>query len=624
MTRATSYMKNFLRAITGCDSAVILCLGLVQGLLMCLAMEPFGWPLAGWLMPWPLFYLAGRFRLSAPKLVLSGMACAVFFCAFTFYWMIILFGTFAGLGTAASISLFIPFSIVCNLQFPAFVLLFGLSLRLPYRKYLRPRWLTAGLIALAVDYLVPRVFPYCWGNFIAGNLYVAQVADTVGIYGLTFALFVISYFFYRVAGIPGGAFARRNGVGGTLRGLISASALKRLFPVPLMLALCLCYGAIRLAQVSIVQDTLPTVRTAIINPNAPPEDGAYVTRAILDRLMYETIPGLTEQAAQAAGGRLDLVVLPESAVPFMCGHDTPASRKYKKYSPDAELMAQLIAWNWNVDVFLNETSYVYVPAGPGKRERVAYNSSVLYSRDGRRRDSYHKRVLLAFGEYLPGESLLKKIGLDRTVRDIIRSSRFRPGPASNLIAYSSRNRERPYHNRTPLKHESLAGIGPRDFEKKFPADRVFSPEGYFLPLICYESLLPGHVRSFFLDNQGRNPDFIVNITQDGWYGDTSETYQHFELARIRAIETRRALVRAVNDGAAGFVDIAGRHVTALAGPVMTATDASGFQVWDVPVNRDMRTLYVRFGDFWMLIPLLLMALSAAWTGAKSVRNKKDA
>jgi apolipoprotein N-acyltransferase len=239
---------------------------------------------------------------------------------------------------------------------------------------------------------------------------------------------------------------------------------------------------------------------------------------------------------------------------------------------------------------------------------ISYNSSVLYSRDGRRRDSYHKRVLLAFGEYLPGEKLLKKIGLDRAVRDIIGSSRFRPGPSSNLIPYAIRNRERPYHNQNPLEHGSLKGTGPRDFEKKFPADRAFSADGYFLPLICYESILPDHVRSFFRNNEGRNPDFIVNITQDGWYGNTSETYQHFELARIRAIETRRALVRSVNDGAAGFVDMAGRHVTPLAGPVITAPDTAGFQVWDVPVNRAIKTAYVRFGDIWMTIPLLLLAL----------------
>lgn len=621
MTRTTSYMKNLQRAIAENDAAAITGLGLVQGLLMCLAMEPFGWPLAGWLAPWPLFYLAGRFRSSAPKLVLSGMACAFFFCAFTFYWVVGLFGTFAGLGRVASLSLFIPHAVFCNLQFPAFVLLFGLALRLPLRRYLRPRWLAAGTLALIADYTVPRLFPYCWGNFIAGNRYMAQIADITGVYGLTFALFVVSYFLYRIAGILTGSVSRGR-LFASVKGLASLPALKRLFPVPLFMALCLAYGAVRLHQVLEIQKTLPTVRTAIINPNAPPEDRAYVSRPIVEKLICKTIPDLAEQAARAAGGRLDLVVLPESAVPFMCGHDTQAARRIKKYSPDAELMAQLIAWNWNVDVFLNETSYEYAPAGPGKRERVAFNSSVLYSRDGKRRDSYHKRVLLAFGEYLPGEKFLKAIGLDRAVREIIGSSRFRPGQSSNLIPYAVRNRESPYYNRRPLPHTSLKGVLPREFEKKFPADRAFSPDGYFLPLICYESILAAHVRSFFHGNGGRNPDFIVNITQDGWYGETTETYQHFELARIRAIETRRALVRSVNDGAAGFVDIAGRHVTPLAGPVMTAPDTAGFQVWDVPINREIRTLYVRFGELWIAVPIFIMAILTVWRKAKSMRLKK--
>jgi len=67
------------------------------------------------------------------------------------------------------------------------------------------------------------------------------------------------------------------------------------------------------------------------------------------------------------------------------------------------------------------------------------------------------------------------------------------------------------------------------------------------------------------------------------------------------VETRRAIVRAVNDGAAGFVDIAGRYVTPLAGPAMTAPGQSDYQVWDVPVNRGGPTVYVRWGDWWIAV-----------------------
>jgi len=599
-------MKRFFSS----DAASILSLGIVQGLLTALSIEPFNAPLAAWIMPWPLFYFAGRFRNSLPRLLMAGAACAMPRGAFAFYWIMHLLKNFAGFGPAESLLAFLPFAVFFNLQIPAFVLLFGLTLRKRYRRYFHPRWLTAGLLALGADYVIPRLFPYSWGNFIAGNLLMAQVTDLVGVYGLTPILFGISYFGYRIFT----AFIRAFSKGGaaaaitSLRMMAGPYALKRLWPMPLLLLLCLAYGALRLRQVTALQESLPTVRVAIINPNAPPEDESRVNARIMHDLMFGTIPGLTEKAARAAGGRLDLAVLPESAVPFICAEDTPVSRRMKTYSPEAELMVQLMAYNWNIDVFMNEAGYGYVTGNKGVKELKMYNSSILYSRDGKRSGTYQKRRLLAFGEYMPGEDLLERLGLARAAREIIGASRFASGPASNLIPYAIRNREKPFREKELLSYEDVKGMNPRDFEKIFPSDRAFTPDGYFLPLICYESLLPDHVRSFFNNPEKRNPDFIVNITQDGWYGKTVETYQHFELARVRAVETRRALVRSVNNGAAGFVDLAGRYARPLSGPVMTAPETAGFQVWDVPINREMTTVYTRFGDAWMVILGVLMLL----------------
>ncbi len=600
-------MKKFLNH----DAVAIPVLGLVQGLLTALSIEPFNAPLAAWLMPWPLFYFAGRYRNSIPRLFLAGASCSLFFCAFAFYWVMDLFKNFAGLGPVPSLLAFVPFAVLFNLQMPVFVLLFGVSLRHRYRKYLRPRWFTAALLALAADYSIPRLFPYSWGNFIAGNPCLVQITDLVGVYGLTPVLFGVSYFLYRIFRIVMTTPPGRSGASSflaSMKRLGRPFARKRLWPMPFLLAICLTYGTVRMRQVTDLQKTLPTVRVAIINPNAPPEDWNRVTPGMLRDLMFRTIPGLTAEAARASGGKLDLVVLPESAVPFICAEDTAVTRRLRAYSPEGEFMAQLIAYNWNVDIFLNEASYRYMSDAKGRRELKMYNSSVLYSRDGKRRDSYRKRRLLAFGEYMPGEVLLAKFGLKDAIQKIVGASRFASGPESNLIPYSIRNREKPFHANTHLTMDTLHGLSPRDFEKMFPADRAFSADGYFLPLICYESLLPDHVRSFFNNPLKRNPDFIVNITQDGWYGKTIETYQHFELARVRAVETRRALVRSVNNGAAGFVDIAGRYVKPLAGPVMTAPETTGFQVWDVPINREITTVYVRFGDVWMIFPLTILII----------------
>ena len=618
-------MKKILEKLFKNDFITIIILGIIQGLVTSVSLEPFNAPLTGWLMPWPLFYFSERFRSSIPRLLLAGASCSFFFCVFTFYWVTDLFQNFAGMGTVASLAAIIPFSVMFNLQFPAFVLLFGISLRHRFKRHLHPRWLAAGIVALICDYCIPKLFPYHWGNFIAGNPYIVQMADCTGIHGLTFLVFAASYFLYRLSRmIMSELKTRESGTSrrSVLKRMARKDMLKRLWPVPLLLVLCLSYGVFRMNHLLDLQKSLPTVRIAIINPNAPPEDNRFVDKLILEKLMFSTIPGLVDQAARASHGKLDLLVLPESAVPFMCADDTPAARRKRSYTPESEIMPQLIAYNWNVDVFFNETVFKSERNALGGTETKTYNSSVLYSRDGRRRDSYHKRRLLAFGEYMPGENLLKSLGLYHVAHDIIGSSRFSAGTSSNLIPYSIRKKEEPLKFPEPVSYESLRGISPRNFEKMFPKDRGFSVAGYFLPLICYESLLPDLVRSFFNNSEKRNPDFIVNITQDGWYGNTNETYQHFELARIRAVETRRALVRSVNNGAAGFVDITGRYVMPLTGPIKTEPETAGFQVWDVPVNRKFNTIYVLFGEMWMIIPAFLMAGMWLWRMARSVKRNK--
>lgn len=611
-------MKRFIKS----DAAAIIISGLVYGALASTAMQPVNWPLAGWLLPLPLFYSAGRFRGSAGKLLLSGAVTAISFCSLNNYWMLRLFGTFAGLGPVPSLLVFIPYTVLFNLQITLFVLLFGISLRARFRTYLRPRWLIAGILAVAIDWSVPLLFPYYWGNFVAGNILLVQMADITGMLGLTFVQFTTAYFCYRIlrAVIRGIAGRRARGSGTTgLRMLVGAAALKRMWPAPLLLIICLGYGAIRLAQVEDMQKRLPRLRVAIINPNAPPEDEALVNNRMLERLMCDAIPALADRAAASVRGGVDLVVLPESAVPFMCALDTAESRRRRRYMPAAELMAQRMAYNLDADVFMNETVYDSAAGAEGKAVMIIYNSSVLYSRDGRRRDSYHKRRLLAFGEYMPGTKLLESLGLERLARRLVGSSRFSPGPRSNTISYSAKRRAARGGIPVSLTCQSLKGKNPRDVEKDFPPGRAFEPLGKFLPLICYEVLSPDHVRSFFGDGARGNPDFIVNITQDGWYGNTRETYQHFELGRVRAVETRRALVRSVNNGAAGFVDIAGNYARPLAGPVRTRPETEDFQVWDVPLNRAGETLYVRWGDAWIA---LLFLSYAAWAGVRACRARR--
>jgi apolipoprotein N-acyltransferase len=74
------------------------------------------------------------------------------------------------------------------------------------------------------------------------------------------------------------------------------------------------------------------------------------------------------------------------------------------------------------------------------------------------------------------------------------------------------------------------------------------------PLICYEDILPGFTRR----TAALNPNLLVNITNDAWFGQTFEPYQHLALAVFRSVEHRLEMVRAVNTGVSAHIDAAGR------------------------------------------------------------------
>ena len=125
---------------------------------------------------------------------------------------------------------------------------------------------------------------------------------------------------------------------------------------------------------------------------------------------------------------------------------------------------------------------------------------------------------------------------------------------------------------------------------------VLEVRGYRLaPLICYEDILPRFGRQ--AANQGVHA--IVNLTNDSWFGNTAEQWEHLGLAVFRSVEHRKPLVRSVNAGVSAYVDPAGRvvHQTRVTDSDTEGWDGAEGFLAEVPMmDPESRTVYGRLGD----------------------------
>ncbi len=147
-----------------------------------------------------------------------------------------------------------------------------------------------------------------------------------------------------------------------------------------------------------------------------------------------------------------------------------------------------------------------------------YNTAFLTDPEGDVAGTYDKTYLLAFGEYIPFGELIPQL--------------YEYSP--NTGHFTQGSHVRPMH----------LDVGGRDYR--------------ITTLICYEDILPRFVRRAV--DEG-DPHLLVNITNDAWFGATHEPYVHLALAKFRAAEHHRYLVRTTNTGVSAIVDPAGRIVT---------------------------------------------------------------
>jgi apolipoprotein N-acyltransferase len=314
------------------------------------------------------------------------------------------------------------------------------------------------------------------------------------------------------------------------------SATARILPSAIALAALLAIALFGLARIP----GAPTpehaeVRLRIMQPNLAQD--AKFNPENREEIMQRYI-GLSDRATspRSSGiGDVTHLIWPESAFPFLLHRDARALAQIAALLPSN---ATLITGAARVEESTFDNSYRF------------YNSIQAVAADGAIIGTYDKVHLVPFGEYLPDifDTALRSLGLREFVNV---PGGFAPGSRRTIL-------------QVPGLPPAAAGI-------------------------CYEAIFPGKVTP-----EGVVAGFILNVTNDAWFGDTPGPRQHFAQARLRSVEEGLPLVRAANTGISAVVDPYGRIVASLPVGIEGVIDSG------LPVAKGS-TFFSRFGNsiFWL-------------------------
>ena len=396
------------------------------------------------------------------------------------------------------------------------------------------------LCALLRGYLFTG-FPWnLMGMAVLPELQLAQLASVVGVYGLTFLVLL-------VAGLPF-MLAQPS------RWKAAASLLVGLG----MVAGAWHWGQQRLAT-ALPMGNEADIKVRLVHPSIAQQD--KWNPAHRGRILHK-LSQLSH--AKSDLGTIDYIIWPESAFPFMLRSGVAPPLLATLFPRHSTLITGALMWQPRPDKSTATNSIIVVPgsAAPATNPDAAPatnpNANHTANHGVAIAASYHKHHLVPFGEYLPAQGLLKKIGL--------RQLAFHFG-----AGYS-------------------AGVGPVTL-----APLTVPP---FSPLVCYEAIFPGAV----LARDSVRPVWLLNLSNDAWFAGTAGPYQHFSQARMRSIEEGLPLVRVANQGISAFVGPRGEIIGSI------APSATGFLDGRLPTTT-LHTLYSQTRG-WIAYAIILLSIAS--------------
>lgn len=370
-----------------------------------------------------------------------------------------------------------------------------------------------GIAELARGYILTG-FPWALAGYVWMETPVAQLASLVGVYGLTILTFFLVAILVEIY---------------VKRGVLLATAM-----CCALIAASWIWGTYRITNLQALENA-KVVR--LVQPNAPQEEKWHPEHSL------KFFARMLEYSA--AEPKPDIIIWPETALPI-----------------PVEYASELLD---HIRVATKNSAILF---GALRFDGEQYFNSIFYL--GQNKIAvpvYDKHHLVPFGEYLPFESYLRRIGV---------------GFVSQLFGLGF-------------------GVG--------PGPSIFMTEelGAVLPLICYEAVFPQDTRV-----SGARADVLVQITNDAWFGTNSGPQQHLKKAQMRSIEQGLTLIRVANTGISGAVDPYGRLIDSI------ALNQAGYL--DIRMPPAVQTpVYARIGD-WASIFLLCFLLGMSfWKRAVTLR-----
>ncbi len=413
-------------------------------------------------------------RQMAPKQAfLFGFYTGLFHFLTLIYWIIPTVHIYGGLPIILAVCTLISLCLYLAL-YPA---IFAYLLRkISFAAWYTP--LLAAALWTSLEYVRTYAFTgFSWGALGYSqylNLKFIQIADFTGVYGISFLVVLVNF----------------------VVALLWISLKERQKkPIPEIIYTVLILGGVFYyghQKINIIDDEIklaPNTIVSVVQGNIKQDvkwDNAFKVR---------TVEKYIDLSATTFKNKPDLVIWPETALPFYYGLDRPASSKVDEF----------IKWS-NTHFLIGSPSFSLE-----EKQTRYYNRAYMFNPSAIVTGTYDKNHLVPFGEYVPLGEYLTFLG-----KITAQAGNFSPGSKSYK----------------PLEFkDNTTGV-----------------------LICFEILFPS-ISSGFVKN---GADILTTITNDAWFGYTSAAQQHFAIAVFRAIENRRSVARAANTGISGFIDPTGK------------------------------------------------------------------